>query len=69
MGVLKIVVIVLMGATVLVLLAGLISMARGGAADARNSNRLMRLRVGTQGLAILLALAAMILVATGVVDR
>jgi hypothetical protein len=69
MSVLKIAVLILMGATVVVLLAGLLSMARGGEYDARNSNRLMRLRVLTQGLAIALALTSMVLVATGVLDH
>ena len=43
-----------MGITLLVLFTGLISMARGGAFNRKNSNRLMRLRVVFQGIAILI---------------
>jgi hypothetical protein len=43
-----------MAITVLVLLMGVFSMARGGEFAKRNSNRLMRWRVIMQGLAILL---------------
>ena len=42
------------------LLAGLFFMARGGEANRRHSNRLMRLRVGLQGLAIVLFILALI---------
>lgn len=45
--------------TVAVLLLGLFSMARGGESDARWSNRLMRLRVLMQMVAILLIVAAL----------
>jgi len=45
--------------TVAVLLLGLFSMARGGESDARWSNRLMRLRVLMQMVAILLVVAAL----------
>lgn len=42
------------------LLVGLIAMARGGAVDARYANKLMRLRVAFQGLALVLFVLAMI---------
>ncbi|WP_448190568.1 twin transmembrane helix small protein [Azospirillum sp. sgz301742] len=42
------------------LLAGVFFMARGGEANRRYSNRLMRLRVGLQGLAIVLFILAII---------
>jgi hypothetical protein len=45
--------------TVAVLFMGLFSMARGGATDAKWSNRLMRLRVLMQLVAILLIAAAL----------
>ncbi len=45
---------VAMGITLVVLFTGLISMARGGAFNRRNSNRLMRLRVFFQGIAVLI---------------
>ena len=45
--------------TVAVLLLWLFSMARGGESDARWSNRLMRLRVLMQMVAILLVVAAL----------
>jgi len=41
-----------MGLTVLVLFAGLFSMARGGEFDRKYGNRLMRLRVLFQAIAI-----------------
>jgi hypothetical protein len=41
-----------MGLTVLVLFAGLFSMARGGAFNRKYGNRLMRLRVLFQAIAI-----------------
>jgi hypothetical protein len=43
-----------MAITLLVLLMGVFSMARGGEFAKRNSNRLMRWRVIMQGVAILL---------------
>jgi ABC-type branched-subunit amino acid transport system permease subunit len=42
------------------LLAGVIVMARGGQGDARQSNRLMRLRVILQGIALVLFVLAML---------
>ena len=41
------------------LFTGLVSMARGGEFDRRNSNKLMRMRVLFQGLALLLFAAAL----------
>lgn len=52
--------LVLLGVTLLAvlgtLLAGVLVMARGGETDRRWANRLMRLRVGLQGLALALFL-------------
>lgn len=42
------------------LFVGLFFMARGGSGDARRSNMAMRLRVGLQGLAIVLFLLALL---------
>jgi hypothetical protein len=47
-----------MAATVAVLFLGLLSMARGGQFNARYGNLFMRLRVGLQGVAVLLILLA-----------
>ena len=52
--VLTILLFVAMGITLIVLFTGIISMARGGAFNRKNSNRLMRLRVLFQGIAILI---------------
>ncbi|HYH38563.1 MAG TPA: twin transmembrane helix small protein [Azospirillum sp.] len=49
-----------MAALLASLLAGLFFMARGGESARRNSNRMMRLRVGLQGLAIVLFILALI---------
>ncbi|WP_431860042.1 twin transmembrane helix small protein [Azospirillum sp.] len=49
-----------MAALLASLFAGLFFMARGGESDRRNSNRMMRLRVGLQGLAIVLFILALI---------
>ena len=46
-------------ATVVALLLGLFSMARGGEFDKRNANRFMRLRVACQAVAIALFLIFM----------
>jgi len=53
-GVLSILIALAVAATLAVLGFGLFSMARGGAFNARNSNRLMRLRVLLQFAAIIL---------------
>lgn len=42
------------------LFGGLFFMARGGTGDARNSNRLMRWRIGLQGLALILFALALL---------
>jgi len=49
-----------MAALVVSLLAGVFFMAHGGEANRRYSNRLMRLRVALQGLAIVLFILALI---------
>lgn len=49
-----ILIFVAMGATLLILLAGIVAMARGGAFNRKYGNRLMRYRVIFQGIAILL---------------
>jgi len=46
--------VVLLVAVVAVLLVGVFAMARGGAFNAKYSNKLMRARVALQALAILL---------------
>jgi len=60
-GVLFTLLIIVMLAVVGVLFAGLFSMARGGQFNRENSNKLMRLRVALQGLAILLFVLFMVL--------
>lgn len=52
-------------ATVLALLMGLVSMARGGTFNARYGNLFMRLRVGIQLLAVLLIGVALMISAFG----
>jgi hypothetical protein len=47
-------IIAAMVATLGVLVAGVFSMLRGGAFDAKHSNKLMRMRVAFQALALLL---------------
>jgi hypothetical protein len=49
-----IIILVLMLATLAVLVVGIIFMMRGGEANRKNSNKLMSLRVGLQGLTVLL---------------
>ncbi len=46
--------VILLAAVVAVLLVGVFAMARGGAFNAKYSNKLMRARVALQALAILL---------------
>jgi len=60
-GVLFTLMILAMVAVVAVLFWGLFSMARGGAYNQRNANKLMRWRVALQGLAILLFVVFMML--------
>jgi len=55
--------VIAMAATAVVLATGVISMVRGGEFNRRNSNRLMRMRVGLQVLA--LALFAILMLLSG----
>lgn len=55
--------LVLMGITALVLVGGLLLMARGGEANRKYSNKMMLLRVGFQAAA--LAVMAVLLLTTG----
>ncbi|MDA7989070.1 MAG: twin transmembrane helix small protein [Alphaproteobacteria bacterium] len=48
-----------LGATLVILLAGLIVMARGGAVNARWSNRLMRWRVYAQAVTVAILFLAL----------
>jgi hypothetical protein len=50
-------VVLALAGTLLVLFAGVFAMTRGGAFNRKWANKLMRARVATQGLAILLLLA------------
>ncbi|MBC8157872.1 MAG: twin transmembrane helix small protein [Alphaproteobacteria bacterium] len=61
MVVLNSVIIVAVLATLAALVLGLFSMARGGAFNERYGNRLMRLRVLIQGLAIVMLVIAMLM--------
>ncbi len=56
-GVVPIILAVALAAVVIVLLAGLVAMARGGEFNRKYGNKLMRWRVALQGSAILLLLA------------
>jgi len=60
-GVLFTLMIIAMIAVVVALFWGLFSMARGGAYNQRNANKLMRWRVALQGVAILLFVLFMML--------
>lgn len=51
--------VIAMGVTLVVLFAGLLTMARGGEASRRNSNKLMRWRIMAQAAALLLFAIAM----------
>ena len=64
-GFLNIAIVAALAATMAALALGLVSMAKGGAFDARYGNLLMRLRVVVQGVAIALVAAAMLLMALG----
>jgi len=55
-----IIILILMLATLAVLVMGIISMMRGGEYNRKNSNKLMSLRVGIQGVTVAL-LGAMFL--------
>ena len=60
-GVLFTLMIIAMVAVVAVLFWGLFSMARGGAYNQRNANKLMRWRVALQGIALLIFVLFMML--------
>ena len=53
-SILTILIPIAVAATLLILIVGVISMLRGGGFNAKNSNRLMRLRVLSQLIAVLL---------------
>jgi len=53
-SVLTVLLVLALAATVVVLVVGIFSMARGGEFNRRQSNNLMRLRVGFQVLALVL---------------
>lgn len=59
-GFLFILLLIAMFGTLAVLFAGLFAMARGGEFNKRHGNKLMRLRVMMQGLAILIFFALML---------
>ena len=61
-GFFTILMIVAMVATLGVVIAGVISMARGGAFNRRNANKLMRLRVALQATALLFFVIAVLFV-------
>jgi len=63
MSILKIAVVVALAATVAVLFLGLFSLMKGGSFNARFGNKLMRLRVVVQGVAVALVAASMLLFA------
>ncbi len=54
-------VVIALAGTLAVLFAGVFTMARGGAFNRKWGNKLMRARVATQGLSILLLLALFLL--------
>jgi hypothetical protein len=60
-GVLQVLFIVALGAVLAVLVFGIVAMGRGGDFNARWGNRLMRLRVVAQGVAVALLAALAIL--------
>ena len=60
-GFLTVLVVLAMLGTLGVLLAGVISMARGGEFNRRNSNKLMRWRIVMQALALVLFAILMLL--------
>lgn len=59
--VLSVLLVLSLAAVLAVLMTGVVTFARGGAANQRHANRLMNLRVATQALAVLL-LALIVLV-------
>lgn len=60
-GIVPVVLIVALVATLGVLFAGLFSMARGGEFNRKHGNRLMRWRVALQGMALLLLAILMLM--------
>mgnify|MGYP002636712114 CR=1 FL=1 len=54
-----------MASVLVVLFAGIILMSRGGPANDRYGNLLMRLRVATQGVTVLLMLAYFLILRSG----
>lgn len=54
-----------LAATLLVLVIGIYSLAKGGAFAKQHSNRLMRLRVIAQGVTIVLMLIFLVLIGRG----
>ena len=61
MQILTFAVVLALLATIFVLGSGIVSMMRGGAYDAQHSSELMSARVGLQGIAVLIALLALLL--------
>ena len=61
-GFFTILVIIAMIATLAVVVVGVISMARGGAFNKRNANKLMRLRIGLQATALLCFVIAVLFI-------
>ncbi|MEN8129794.1 MAG: twin transmembrane helix small protein [Pseudomonadota bacterium] len=59
MDLLMVVIILALVATIASLIMGVWSMGHGGEFDKRHSNQLMRARVGFQGIALVLMLAAL----------
>ena len=51
-------IIAAIAATALVLLVGIIAMSKGGEFNRKHSNKLMRLRIAMQALAVLLIMAS-----------
>ena len=60
-GIVPVLLIVALVATLGVLFAGLLSMARGGEFNRKHGNRLMRWRVALQGMALLLLAILMLM--------
>ncbi|MBE0533165.1 MAG: HIG1 domain-containing protein [Rhodospirillales bacterium] len=61
--VLNVIIVLVLATTAMVLALGLFSMMKGGAFNARFGNRLMRLRVAIQGVAVVLVAMALLLLA------
>jgi type II secretory pathway component PulJ len=65
MKTLSVLLAIALGAVLLVLVVGVISMARGGEFNRKYANRLMRLRVVLQGAAIVLFVLFVIVASSG----